>query len=53
MAQLKERGHPDSPPAMATDGKGGYRDALIETWGQVPEYGGHGRPPTRKRWKHE
>ena len=34
---------------MATDGKGGYRDALLETWGQVPRYGGHGRPPTRKQ----
>ncbi len=49
MAQLKSRGHPDTPPPMATDGKGGYRDALVETWGQVPEYGGQGRPPTRKQ----
>ena len=48
MAQLKERGHPDCPPPMATDGKGGYRDALVETWGEVPEYGGRGRPPTCK-----
>jgi hypothetical protein len=36
MAQLKGRGHPDRPPAMATDGKGDYRIALVETWGQVP-----------------
>ncbi len=49
MAQLKARGHPDTPPPMATDGKGGYRDALVATWGQVPEYAGHGRPPTRKQ----
>jgi hypothetical protein len=49
MAQLKDRGHPDAPPAMATDGKGDYREALVETWGQVPEYGGVGRPPTVKR----
>jgi len=48
MAQLKRRGHPDCPPPMATDGKGGYRDALVETWGQAPHYGGRGRPPTRK-----
>ena len=34
---------------MATDGKGDYREALVETWGQVPEYGGVGRPPTVKR----
>jgi len=37
MAQLKDRGHPDAPPAMATDGKGEYREALLATWGQVPE----------------
>ncbi len=49
MAQLKARGHPDTPPPMATDGKGGYRDALLETWGQVPEYCGRGRPPERKQ----
>ena len=49
MAQLKERGHPDVPPAMATDGKGDYREALVDTWGQVPEYQGVGRPPTVKR----
>jgi hypothetical protein len=49
MAQLKARGHPDAPPAMATDGKGDYREALLETWGQGVEYGGVGRPPTVKR----
>ena len=49
MAQLKDRGHPDAPPAMATDGKGDYREALLETWGQIPEYSGVGRPPTVKR----
>lgn len=50
MAQLKDRrGHPDAPPAMASDGKGGYREALLQTWGQVPEYRGVGRPPTLKR----
>ena len=49
MAQLKERGHPDQPPAMATDGKGDYRTALVETWGQVPSSQGRGRPPTQKQ----
>jgi hypothetical protein len=49
MAQLKARGHPDAPPAIATDGKGSYRGAMVETWGQVPEYAGRGRPPTRKQ----
>ena len=49
MAQLKARGHPDAPPPLATDGKGDYREALLETWGQVPEYSGVGRPPSLKR----
>ena len=42
MTQLKDRGHPDEPPAMATDGKGDYRTALVDTWGQVPPYQGRG-----------
>jgi hypothetical protein len=49
MAQLKDRGHPDKPPAMATDGKGSYREAMVETWGKVPEYKGRGHPPTKKK----
>jgi hypothetical protein len=49
MAQLQARGHPAAPPPMATDGKGGYREALVATWGQVPDYCGQGRPPTRKQ----
>jgi hypothetical protein len=49
MAQLKARGHPDAPPAIATDGKGDYRTALVETWGEVPTYAGRGRPPTQKQ----
>ena len=40
MPQLKARGHPDAPPAMAADGHGSYREAMVETWGQVPEYSG-------------
>lgn len=50
MSQLKDRrGHPDAPPTIASDGKGGYREALLRTWGEVPEYRGVGRPPTVKR----
>jgi len=49
MAQLKERGDPEQPPALATDGKGDYRTALVETWGEVPAYHGRGRPPTQKQ----
>ncbi len=49
MGQLKSRGHPDKPPAIATDGKGSYREAMVETWGEVPDYAGRGRPPTKKQ----
>jgi len=37
MLQLKRRGHPETPPAIATDGKGSYREAMVEVWGKVPE----------------
>jgi hypothetical protein len=42
MAQLKARGHPETPPAFASDGKGEYREAILATWGQVP-------PPSGRR----
>lgn len=46
---LKQRGHPDGPPPTISDGWGGIDDAMIEVYGLVPEYSGHGRPPTRKQ----
>jgi len=46
---LKRRGHPDGPPPTISDGWGGIDQAMIEVYGWVPEYGGRGRPPTRKR----
>jgi hypothetical protein len=46
---LKARGHPDAPPPTISDGWGGIDDAMVEVYGQVPEYKGVGRPPTRKR----
>jgi hypothetical protein len=49
MRQIKQRAHPDTPPAMATDGKGGYRATLVQTWGQGPAYKGWGHPPEGKR----
>ena len=49
MTQIKERGHPETPPAFATDGKGAYREAMVETWGKVPPYKGHGLPPSLKQ----
>lgn len=46
---LKQRGHPDGPPPTISDSWGGIDDAMVEVYGQVPEYGGRGRPPTRKK----
>ena len=46
---LKRRGHPDALPPTVSDGWGGIREAMVEVYGQVPEYSGVGRPPTKKR----
>jgi hypothetical protein len=46
---LKERGHPEAPPPTVSDGWGGIREALVEVYGQVPDYAGRGRPPTCKQ----
>lgn len=46
MEQIKKHAPQGGPPALATDGKGAYREAMLETWGTVPEYSGQGRPPT-------
>lgn len=46
---LKERGHPGAPPSTMSDSWGGLDDAMIAVYGQVPEYSGYGRPPTRKQ----
>lgn len=46
---LKQGGHPDGPPPTISDGWGGIDEAMIEVYGAVPEYGGRGRPPTRKK----
>lgn len=39
----------DDPPPILSDGWGGHREALVQVYGQVPEYQGRGRPPTRKQ----
>lgn len=49
LQQLKRRGRPDMPPPLVSDGWGGHREALIEVYGQVPDYSGHGRPPSLKQ----
>jgi len=46
---LKQRGHPDGPPPLISDGWGGIDEAMIEVYGLAPEYCGWGRPPTRKK----
>lgn len=46
---LQRRGHPDAPPPTISDGWGGIDEAMVEVYGQVPEYSGHGRPPSRKK----
>jgi hypothetical protein len=49
LMRILKMTHPDQPPPMATDAKGCYREALVETWGKVPERSGRGRPPARKQ----
>ena len=46
MEQIKRHQPEEKPPALATDGKGAYREAMLCTWGTVPEYTGQGRPPS-------
>lgn len=46
---LQQRGHPDTPPPTISDGWGGIDEAMVAVYGIVPEYGGRGRPPTRKK----
>ena len=46
---LQRRGHPDAPPPTISDGWGGIDEAMVAVYGLVPEYGGHGRPPTNKK----
>src|SRR5437660_11705917 len=56
MEQIKKHQPDEKPPALATDGKGAYREAILETWGKVPESHGRGRPPTlpkpEKDWRY-
>jgi hypothetical protein len=46
---VKTRSGSDEPPPLVSDGWGGHREALVEVYGQVPDYNGRGRPPTRKQ----
>jgi hypothetical protein len=45
MEQVKMHAPDDGPPALSSDGKGAYPQAMRDPWGKVPEYGGRGAPP--------
>jgi hypothetical protein len=45
MEQVKMHAPDEGPPALSSDGKGAYPEAMLATWGKVPEYGGRGAPP--------
>ena len=53
---LQWRGLAQAPPPTISDGWGGIDEAMIAVYGVVPEYGGRGRRPTRKKpssdWKY-
>jgi hypothetical protein len=53
MYQIKDHCNPEDPPAIASDGNDSYPQAMLETWGKLPEYSGRGRPPTRKQSQKE
>ena len=46
---LKQRGHPDGPPPLISDGWGGIDDAMLAVYGLIPDYSGRGRPPSRPK----
>lgn len=49
MEQVKMHAPDEGPPALSSDGKGAYPEAMLVTWGKVPEYGGRGAPPKLPR----
>lgn len=50
LSMLKRHSHSNLPPALASDGWGGHREALVEVYGQIPaKKAGRGRPPSRKQ----
>src|SRR5512136_1249494 len=48
MSQIKDRNNPIDPPAISCDGNDSYPEAMLETWGRLPQYSGRGRPPTHR-----
>ena len=55
MSQIRDRNNPKDPPAISSDGNDSYPEAMLDTWGKLPDYSGRGRPPIRKQpqpgWK--
>jgi hypothetical protein len=55
MSQIRDRSNPLEPPAISSDGNDSYPEAMLNTWGKLPDYSGRGRPPIRKQpqknWK--
>src|SRR2546423_5090665 len=49
MEQVKMHAPDEGPPALSSDGKGAYREAMLKTWGKVPDYGGRGGPPKQPK----
>ncbi len=53
---LQQRGHPDGPPPLISDGWGGIDEAMLAVYGLIPQYSGHGRPPSQpkpgKDWRY-
>jgi hypothetical protein len=49
MLQIRDRCNPIEPPAISSDGNDSYPEAMLETWGKLPEYTRRGLPPTRKQ----
>ncbi len=45
MKQVKMHAPDEGPPAMSSDGKGAYREEMLEKWEKVSEYGGRVAPP--------
>jgi hypothetical protein len=45
MEQVKMHAPDENPPALSSDGKGAYPEAMLATWGKIPEYGDRGAPP--------
>jgi hypothetical protein len=46
---LQQRGHPDGPPPLISDGWGGIDEAMLAVYGLIPDYSGRGRPPSRPK----